>query len=98
MPQNNRIRKWLNNKLNDYWWGGAISFYNEIYICMSFGALINLYSDMRFNGPAAVAFNNFYALVFTALLLFGPILFVAFLYKSLRVKAKEIDDELEKLK
>ena len=85
LPQNNKVRNWLKNKLNDYWWGGAISFYNEIYICMSFGALINLYADMRFNGPVAVTVNNIYALIFTALLLFGPIILVVYLHRRLSV-------------
>ena len=65
---------------------------------MSFCALINLYSDMRFHGPAAVTFNNVYALIFSALLFFGPIILVIYLAKSLRVLDKDIDEVIEQVK
>ena len=75
----------MTKSLNQYWWGGAISFYNEIYICMSFAAAINLWADMRFNGPASVTGNNIFNLIFSALLLFGPIFCVYWIHKRLKV-------------
>ena len=85
LPAHNKARAWMTKSLNGYWWSGAISFYNEIYICMSFAAGINLIGDMRFNGPANVTFNNLFAIFFSALLLFGPIFCVFWLHKSWKV-------------
>ena len=75
----------MTKSLNSYWWGGAISFYNEIYICMSFAAVINLSADMRFNVPVSVTANNIFALVFSAILFFGPIFCVFWLHKRWKV-------------
>ena len=93
LPANNKARIWMTKSLGSYWWGGAISFYNEIYICMSFAAAINILADMRFNVNASITGNNIFALLFSALLLFGPIFGVYWLHKRYKVSEIEIDAE-----
>ena len=95
MVKSGKVFNYLTRSNEDFYWGGALNSFNEIYIAMAFGVCINT-SSLTFDSPSDIINQVFMILMGLALVLV-PILLIRNLHKTWKQisQASEILDYKE---